>query len=83
MYTGGLRVDPPSKIFTELVNVNAIKPQKVYPSPKDFSTLKYPPSLKLEKTSWTLPLDFQTVCIYVCCVPLNDVDLKLKLKINV
>jgi len=31
---------------------------------KIFTTPIYPPSQKVAKTSWTLPLDFQTVCIY-------------------
>jgi hypothetical protein len=55
----------PSKIFAKLVNKNAIKQQKVVPSPpKIFTTPIYPPSQNLAKTSLTLPLDFQTVCIY-------------------
>jgi hypothetical protein len=31
---GGIKVDPPSKIFAKLVNKSAIKPQKVYSPPK-------------------------------------------------
>ncbi len=70
MHTGGLggwrgiKVYPPSKIFKKLVNKNAIKHQKVVPSPKNFTTPIYPPSQNLAKTSSTLPLEFQTVCIY-------------------
>jgi hypothetical protein len=37
---------------------------KVYPPSKIFTTPIYPPSQNLTKTSLTLPLDFQTVCIY-------------------
>jgi hypothetical protein len=62
---GGIKVYPPSKIFAKLVSGNAIKHQKVVPSQKNFTTLLYPPSQNLAKTSWTLPKDFQTVCIYV------------------
>ncbi len=40
------------------------KHQKSVPSPQIFTTPIYPPSKKVAKTSWTLPLDFQTVCIY-------------------
>ncbi len=56
---GGLKVYPPSKFFAKLVNKNAIKHQKGVPSPKNFHN-----PYKVAKTSWTLPLDFQTVCIY-------------------
>jgi hypothetical protein len=67
----------PSKIVDKIVNKNAIKHQKgvpsqnifttpIYPSsPKIFTTPVYPSSPNLGKTSWTLPLDFQTVCIIV------------------
>ncbi len=48
---------PPSKIFSKLVYKNAIKHQKGVPI--------HPPSQNLAKTSSTLPLEFQTVCIYV------------------
>jgi hypothetical protein len=54
-------VDTPSKIFTKLVNKNAINPEKVYPPPKVFTALIYHLPRNLAKTSWTLPLDFQTV----------------------
>jgi hypothetical protein len=36
----------------------------VFPPTKIFTTPIYPPSQNLAKTSWTLPLDFQTLCIY-------------------
>ena len=52
------------KIFAKLVNKNAIKHQKGVPSQKIFTAPIYPPSQNLAKTSWTLPQDFQTVCIY-------------------
>jgi hypothetical protein len=61
---GGIKVYPPSKIFTKLVNKNGIKHQKGVPSPKNFHNPYIPPSQKVAKSSWTLPLDFQTVCIY-------------------
>jgi hypothetical protein len=39
----GIKVDPPSKIFTKLVNKNAIKPEKVnLPPQKNFTTSIYP-----------------------------------------
>jgi hypothetical protein len=60
----GIKVYPPSKIFAKLVNKNAIKHHKGVPSPKIFTTPIYPPSQKVTKASWTLPLDFQTVSIY-------------------
>jgi hypothetical protein len=41
---------PPSFFFVKLVNKNAIKHQKVYPPPKIFTTLIYPPSKNLAKT---------------------------------
>jgi hypothetical protein len=59
----GIKVYPPSKMFARLVNKNAIKHQKGVPSPQIFTTPIYPPSQNLAKTSWTLPLDFQTMCI--------------------
>jgi hypothetical protein len=62
---GGIKVYPPSKILAKLVNKNAIKHQKGVPSQKNCQN-HYKPSLpKFGKISWTLPLDFQTVCIYV------------------
>jgi hypothetical protein len=33
----GIKVDPPSKMFTKLVNKNAIKPKRGVPSPKKFA----------------------------------------------
>jgi hypothetical protein len=60
----GIKVYPPSKFFAKLVNKNAIKHKKVYPPPKIFTTPIYPPFQNLAKTSLTLPLEFQTVCIY-------------------
>jgi hypothetical protein len=48
---GGIKVDPPFKVFAKLVIKNAMKPQKDVPTPQN-----------LAKTSRTLPLDFQTVC---------------------
>ncbi len=36
----------------------------MYPPPNIFTTPIYPPSKKVAKTLWTLPLDFQTMCIY-------------------
>jgi hypothetical protein len=65
---GGIKVYPPSKIFAKLVNKNAIKHQKVVPSPKNFHNPSIPSLPNLAKTSLTLPLDFQTVCIYECNV---------------
>jgi hypothetical protein len=47
---GGIKVYPPSEIFSKLVNKNAIKHRKGVPSPKN-----------LAKTSSTLPLEFQTI----------------------
>jgi hypothetical protein len=41
---GGIKVYPPSKIFAKLVNKNAIKHQKVVPSPQNFHN-PYLPSL--------------------------------------
>ncbi len=41
---GGIKVYPPSKIFARLVNKNAIKHQKVVPSPKNLKN-PYIPSL--------------------------------------
>jgi hypothetical protein len=52
----GIKVYPPSKFFAKPVNKNAIKQD--YHPPKTFTTYI------VAKTSWTLPLDFQTVCIY-------------------
>jgi hypothetical protein len=56
-------VYPPSKFFAALVNKNAIKHQKGVPFPQN-----------LAKTSGTLPLDFQTVCIYALITPNADND---------
>jgi hypothetical protein len=39
---GGIKVDPSSKIFTKLVNKNAIKPEKGVPSFKFLKTPIYP-----------------------------------------
>jgi hypothetical protein len=36
----------------------------VDPPSKIFTTPIYPPHINLAKTSWTLPLDCQTLCIY-------------------
>ncbi len=55
---------PPSKIFAKLVNKNAIKHQKGIPSQKNFHNPLLPFPQKFGNTSWTLPLDSQTVCIY-------------------
>jgi hypothetical protein len=54
-----------SKIFTKLVNKNAKKNKNGYPPLKKFTTAINPTPRNLAKTSWTLPLDFPTVCIYV------------------
>jgi hypothetical protein len=45
----GGKVDPPSKIFTKLVNKNNIKPQKCVPSPpkKSFKNTYIPFLLKI------------------------------------
>jgi hypothetical protein len=61
---GGIKVYPPSKFFAKLVNKNAIKHQKGVPSPQNFHSPYIPSLQNLAKTSWTLPQDFQTVCIY-------------------
>jgi hypothetical protein len=54
---------PSSKIFTKLINKNAVMPNKGLPSPKKvFTTFMYPPSKNFAK--WIHPLDFQTVLIY-------------------
>jgi hypothetical protein len=69
-------------MFAKLVNKNAIKHQKGVPSPQNFkifTTLIYPPSQNLAKTSWTLPQDFQTVCI--CVDFISDNFLKPSFKI--
>jgi hypothetical protein len=60
----GIKVYPPSEIFAKLANKNAIKNQKFTLPQKLSQPPIYPPSQNLAKTSWTLPLDFQTVCIY-------------------
>jgi hypothetical protein len=44
---GGIKVDPLSKIHTKLVNKNAIKPKKVYPLQKIFTSPVYPPPKNL------------------------------------
>jgi hypothetical protein len=66
-----LSIDPhrgcvyhPSKFFAKLVNKSAIKHKKVHPPKRIITTTIYPPSQNLAKNSWTLPLDFQTMCIY-------------------
>jgi hypothetical protein len=69
IHTRGVRGNksgPPSKNFTKLVYKNVMKPQKVVPFPKSFHNpcIVYPPSPKLGKTSWTLPVDFQNVSNY-------------------
>jgi hypothetical protein len=58
-------VYPLSNVFAKLVNKNAIRHQKGVPSPEIFTTPIYPTSQNLAKTLWTLPLDFQTMCIHV------------------
>jgi hypothetical protein len=68
---GGIKVYPFSKFFSKLVNKNALTPlihQKRVPSQIFFTTLIYLPS-HLAKTSMTLLLDFQTVCIYALNEP--------------
>ncbi len=40
---GGIKVDPPSEIFAKFVNQNTIKPKKVVPFSKIFTT-PYKPS---------------------------------------
>jgi hypothetical protein len=55
----GIKVYPHNKIFTKLVNKNAIKLQKSGLSLQSFDNPPiYPSSQKLSKTSWTLLLDF-------------------------
>jgi hypothetical protein len=66
----GDKSGPHSKIFTELLNKNAIKPGKGVPSlPKFLQPLCTLPPENLAKTSWTLPPDFQTVCMIVTVHP--------------
>jgi hypothetical protein len=70
MHTGGGRGGrgdksvPSLQIFAKLVNKNAIKHQKGVPSPKNFHNPYILSLTNLTKTSWTLPQDFQTMCIY-------------------
>ncbi len=42
-----IKVEPPSKCFTELVTKNAIETKKGVPSSQIFTTLKYTPPRKL------------------------------------
>jgi hypothetical protein len=46
---GGIKVYPPSKIFAKLVNKNAIKHQKVVPSPQNFHNPYIPSLPKFDK----------------------------------
>jgi hypothetical protein len=61
---GGIKVYPPPKFFAKLVDKNAIKQQKGVPFPKKFYNPCIPSLPKFGKNLMTLPLDFQTVCIY-------------------
>jgi hypothetical protein len=61
----GVKVDPPFKIFTKLVNKNAIKPQKGVPSPKKFGkNLMDPPPPGFSNP---MHLWFQSKCTYIFC----------------
>jgi hypothetical protein len=57
-------VYPPSEFFAKLVNKNAIKHQKGAPSSQNLYNPYIQSLPKFGKTPWTLPPDFQTVCIY-------------------
>jgi hypothetical protein len=72
-------LDPPSKIFTKLVIKNAINPKNGVLFPKISTTPTYPSPKKLVKTSWTLSMDFETVCIYVQNITISEI-LTLSLK---
>jgi hypothetical protein len=54
---GGYKLSSPNLLIKMQKNT-----KKVYPPQKIFTTPIYPPSQSLAKTSWTLPLDFQTAC---------------------
>jgi hypothetical protein len=53
----------------------------MYPPPKIFTTPIYPPSQNLAKTSPTLPLEFQTVCIYDFMLQKKCASSSFKLKV--
>jgi hypothetical protein len=55
---GGIKVYPPSKILATLVNKNAIKHQKVVPSPKNFHNPYIPSLLKSGKNLMDPPPGF-------------------------
>jgi hypothetical protein len=66
-HRGGGRWDKSGPFFLE-------KTQKVYPPKKMFTNPIYPPFQNLAKTSWTLPVDFQTVFIYENNTKLNQLS---------
>jgi hypothetical protein len=58
---GGIKVDPPSKIFKKLSDTNTVKAQKVYPPPKKFTTPIYPPPKNCQKPHEFTPLHVKQV----------------------
>ena len=58
---GGIKVDPPSKIFKKLSDTNTVKAQKVYPPPKKFTTPIYPPPKNCQKPHEFTPLQVKQV----------------------
>ena len=60
----GIKVDPPSKIFTKLANKNTIKPQKDVPYPKSFQNPLKPSPQKFGKNLTDPPPGFSS-CVHL------------------
>ncbi len=66
---GRIKVYPPSKIFAKLVNKNAIKHQKVVPSPKNFHNPYIPSLAKFGKNLPDPPHGFSNR-VHLCSQPM-------------
>jgi hypothetical protein len=62
---GGIKVYPPSKMFSKLVNKNAIKHQKGVPSPKNFHNPYIPSLPKFGKKLTDPPPGFSNL-VHLC-----------------
>lgn len=76
-------MDPPTKINTKNLLIKIQSDTKKVYTPHEM--LKTPPAKKFGKTSWTLFLDFQTMCIDGNCAQQiiekhNSVNKKKKVK---
>jgi hypothetical protein len=69
---GGMNVYPPSKIFAKLVNKNAMKQQKVVPSPQNVHNPYIPSLPKFGKNLPDPPPGFSNrVHLWLFCIKVN------------